>query len=154
MCVVCFSVFFFSSRRRHTRCALVTGVQTCALPICDYIDRGLESREVVDVLLDEPLPGFQAIHLKGNHEQALLDFLMDASVATEWFYYGGDATLYSYKVPRPAPGGGPQALLQVQADLRAKIPPRHLAFYRSLALSHREGDYFFVHAGIKPGLPL
>ena len=58
------------------------------------------------------------------------------------------------KVARPAPGGGPQALLQVQADLRAKLPPRHLAFYRSLALSHREGDYFFGHAGIKPGLPL
>src|SRR3546814_6571034 len=34
MCVRCYIVFFFSSRRRHTRCALVTGVQTCALPIC------------------------------------------------------------------------------------------------------------------------
>src|SRR3546814_9566233 len=34
MCVMCYVIFFFSSRRRHTRCALVTGVQTCALPIC------------------------------------------------------------------------------------------------------------------------
>src|SRR3546814_6306579 len=32
-------LFFFSSRRRHTRCALVTGVQTCALPICSGLDR-------------------------------------------------------------------------------------------------------------------
>src|SRR3546814_6266697 len=32
--LLCIDVFFFSSRRRHTRCALVTGVQTCALPIC------------------------------------------------------------------------------------------------------------------------
>src|SRR3546814_8617280 len=38
-CVVSFCVFFFSSRRRHTRCALVTGVQTCALPIYVADDR-------------------------------------------------------------------------------------------------------------------
>lgn len=120
----------------------------------DYIDRGLDSREVIDVLLDDPLPGFETVHLKGNHEKALLDFLTDASVAMEWFYYGGDATLSSYHVARPAPGGGPQALLQVQAELLAKLPPRHLAFYRSLALYHREGDYLFVHAGLKPGVPI
>ena len=41
----------------------------------DYIDRGEESRRVVDILLDQPLPGFEAIHLLGNHEQALLDFV-------------------------------------------------------------------------------
>lgn len=120
----------------------------------DYIDRGSESREVIDLLLDDPLPGFHAVHLKGNHEKALLDFLTDTSVAPEWFYYGGDATLTSYNVARPEPGGGPQALLQVQAELQAKLPPRHLAFYRSLSLFHREGDYLFVHAGVRPGLPI
>jgi serine/threonine protein phosphatase 1 len=120
----------------------------------DYIDRGAESRAVVDLLLDEPLPGFQAIHLKGNHEQALLDFLGDSAVAPEWFFYGGDATLASYGVARPTPGGGPEALLTVQAELRARLPERHLAFYRALKLSHREGDYLFVHAGLKPGVPL
>src|SRR3546814_4756833 len=40
----CFDFFFFSSRRRHTRCALVTGVQTCALPICLFSGRDCESR--------------------------------------------------------------------------------------------------------------
>jgi serine/threonine protein phosphatase 1 len=120
----------------------------------DYIDRGPDSREVIDLLLDEPLPDFQAVHLKGNHEQTLLDFLTDTSVAASWFAYGGDTTLDSYRVLRPAPGDGPQALLQTQAELRAKLPERHLAFYRALSLSHREGDYFFVHAGVKPGLPL
>jgi serine/threonine protein phosphatase 1 len=120
----------------------------------DYIDRGLESRQVIDLLLDEPLPGFQPVYLKGNHEKALLDFLNDVSVATEWFFYGGDATLYSYKVTRPTPGGGPQALLQVQADLMAKLPERHLSFYQSLAPYHCEGDYLFVHAGLKPGVPI
>lgn len=120
----------------------------------DYIDRGSESRQVVDLLLNEPLVGFEAIHLRGNHEQALLDFWGDSAIAPEWFFYGGDATLSSYGVARPAPGGGPDALLKVQADFKAKLPERHLAFYRSLALSHREGDYLFVHAGIRPGVPL
>lgn len=120
----------------------------------DYIDRGPGSREVVDVLLSEPLADFEAVYLKGNHEQALLDFLRDISVAPQWFYYGGDATLQSYNVARPVPGGGPPALLKVQAELKEKLPERHLAFYRSLALSHRAGDYLFVHAGIRPGVPL
>lgn len=122
--------------------------------IGDYIDRGSESRQVIDLLLDEPLPGFQAVHLRGNHEQALLDFCHDTAVAPEWFFYGGDATLHSYNVARPAPGGGAEALLKVQADFKAKLPERHLAFYRSLAMYHREGDYLFVHAGIRPGVPL
>lgn len=120
----------------------------------DYIDRGSDSRQVIDLLIDEPLPGFHAVHLKGNHEQALLDFLMDIDVAAEWFAFGGDATLSSYQVARPVPGGGPDALRKVQSDLRARLPERHFAFYRSLSLSHHEGDYVFVHAGIRPGLPL
>jgi serine/threonine protein phosphatase 1 len=120
----------------------------------DYIDRGSDSRQVIDLLLDEPLPGFRAVHLRGNHEEALLNFLQDSTVAPDWFFYGGDATLSSYGVARPTPGGGPQGLLAVQAEFKAKLPERHLAFYRSLASSHREGDYLFVHAGIRPGVPL
>jgi serine/threonine protein phosphatase 1 len=120
----------------------------------DYIDRGSESREVIDLLLDSPLPDFELVHLRGNHEQALLDFLADTAIAPEWFYYGGDATLSSYGVARPEPGGGPEGLLKVQSDLKTKLPQRHLAFYRSLGLYHREGDYLFVHAGIRPGIPL
>ena len=45
----------------------------------DYIDRGLESRTVIDLLLDDPLAGFEVVHLKGNHEDALLRFMDDAS---------------------------------------------------------------------------
>lgn len=119
----------------------------------DYIDRGSESRQVIDLLLDAPLAGFESIHLRGNHEQALLDFWVDSAIAPEWFFYGGDATLSSYGVARPTPGGGPEALLKMQAEFKAKLPDRHLAFYRSLVLSHREGDYLFVHAGIRPGVP-
>src|SRR3546814_2468061 len=44
--IVCWCSFFFSSRRRHTRCALVTGVQTCALPIYEPDDRAADRRSV------------------------------------------------------------------------------------------------------------
>lgn len=129
-----------------------TAKRKVVIYVGDYIDRGAASREVIDLLLDEPLPGFQAVHLRGNHEQILLDFCHDISVAPNWLLYGGDATLHSYHVACPAPNDAPDALLEAQAELKAKLPERHLAFYRSLAPLHREGDYLFVHAGIRPGI--
>ncbi|MEE9249807.1 MAG: metallophosphoesterase family protein [Alphaproteobacteria bacterium] len=119
----------------------------------DYVDRGLQSREVIELLLDEPLAGFEAVYLKGNHEQFLLEFLADASIGPTWMFNGGDATLYSYKVGRTGLWSGDEALRRLQADFRANLPERHLEFVRSLDLSHVEGDYLFVHAGIRPGVP-
>ena len=58
----------------------------------DYVDRGPESRRVIDHLLDHPLPGFRAVHLLGNHDAWLLTFLDDAAVGPDWVRYGGDAT--------------------------------------------------------------
>src|SRR3546814_4729887 len=46
---LCFGCFVFSSRRRHTRCALVTGVQTCALPICMGVDLVADPDSVADM---------------------------------------------------------------------------------------------------------
>ncbi len=120
----------------------------------DYVDRGLQSREVIDLLLDAPLAGFDAVYLKGNHEQFLLEFLADASIGPTWMFNGGDATLYSYKVGRTGMWSGDEALSRLQADFRANLPERHLAFFRSLDLSHVEGDYLFVHAGVRPDVPL
>ncbi len=119
----------------------------------DYIDRGLESRQVVDLLLDAPLPGFEAVYLKGNHEEVLLQFLEDPAVGPNWFFFGGDATLYSYRVAGASPTIDEDGLGQVQAAFQSALPDRHLAFYRALELQHRVGDYLFVHAGIRPGVP-
>jgi diadenosine tetraphosphatase ApaH/serine/threonine PP2A family protein phosphatase len=88
----------------------------------------------------------------GNHEQFLLDFLSDPSVGAHWLGNGGDATLASYGVD--VKGGDPVDMAAVAALLRKILPSRHLAFLEGLALSHREGDYFFAHAGIRPGVPL
>jgi serine/threonine protein phosphatase 1 len=119
----------------------------------DYIDRGLESRQVIDLLLDAPLVGFDAVYLKGNHEQVLLEFLEDPSVGPNWFFFGGDATLYSYRVAGASPGIDAARLARVRTAFAEALPDRHLAFYRSLALQHRAGGYLFVHAGVRPGLP-
>jgi len=120
-----------------------------AVYLGDYIDRGDTSSAVIDWLIDHPLPGFEIIHLLGNHEDSMLQFLTDARVGPPWLAYGGVATLRSYGVRPPS---SDRDLSHVQDELRDKLPDRHLAFLRGLALSHIEGDYGFVHAGVRPGV--
>ena len=62
----------------------------------DYIDRGPDSRGVVELLLNEPLVGIEEIHLKGNHEDFMLQFLDDPLIGEQWYLNGGDTTLASY----------------------------------------------------------
>jgi serine/threonine protein phosphatase 1 len=119
----------------------------------DYIDRGPQSREVIDELIDHPLPGFEQVHLIGNHEDSLLRFLADAQIGPAWLEYGGLATLHSYRVKTIDPRST-RDLLRAQEELREKLPDRHLRFLRGLSPWHVEGDYYFVHAGVRPGVPL
>lgn len=120
----------------------------------DYIDRGLESRGVLDRLAGPPPENFDVVYLKGNHEAMMLDFLEDIGVGPKWMPIGGNATLMSYGVEMR--GGGPRSadFETIQEDLLSKLPPDHLTFLRSLPLMHTEGDYQFVHAGVRPGRPL
>jgi serine/threonine protein phosphatase 1 len=120
----------------------------------DYIDRGPDSKGVVDLLIKTPLPGFEAVHLKGNHEQALLDFLDDIAIGPDWFSFGGVATLASYGLTAPENVFDPEQLLATQAALRARLEGGHLAFFRGLKLGHFEGDFLMVHAGLRPGVPI
>src|SRR3954464_7011919 len=69
----------------------------------DYIDRGLDSRGVLDILATGPLPGFEAVYLKGNHEAALLEFLDDAERGRDCLRVGGQAALRSYGIRPPDP---------------------------------------------------
>ena len=122
----------------------------------DYVDRGLESRGVLDALCSEPLAGFESVFLMGNHDEMMLRFLTDPSVGPNWFFNGGDATLYSYGIDsEPAPGeGSPARFARLSRELNERLPDAHQAFLRSLRLAHVEGDYYFVHAGVRPGVPL
>lgn len=120
----------------------------------DYIDRGPDSRGVLDILCADPLPGAAALFLRGNHEQAMLDFLTVPAEAQEWLRFGGAETLASYGVLATAGTSDPVRLKSVADALATRLPPRHLAFLQQTELMLTIGDYVFVHAGIDPALPL
>jgi serine/threonine protein phosphatase 1 len=138
-------------RRIQDDAAAAPSAHKVVVYLGDYVDRGEHSREVIDWLLDHPLSDFERVHLLGNHEDSMLRFLTDVQIGPAWLTYGGGATLHSYGVKPPA---SDRDFVRAQVELRDRLPPRHLAFLRELSLSHVEGDYYFVHAGIKPGIPL
>lgn len=120
----------------------------------DYVDRGNHSRELLDLLSQGPIAGFETIYLCGNHEDFLLRFLDDTTDGSTWLYYGGANTMISYGIPASPLESDPNRLIAIQQKLRNTLPESHLAFLRGLEISHTVGDYFFVHAGIRPGIPL
>ena len=120
----------------------------------DYVDRGFQSREVIDVLLSEVLSPFETYFLKGNHEAAMLQFLTDPSIGPRWAEFGGAETLVSYGVRPPRTRTSLEDWGRASEELQAVLPPEHLHFLSNLDLSVRIGDYVFVHAGVRPGVPL
>ena len=121
----------------------------------DYIDRGPDSRGVLQ-LLDglSTVQGVEWRFLKGNHEQAMMSFLDDATAGAKWCEYGGDRALLSYGLRMPDLAHRTEAWERVAADLRHKLTARELAFLENLELSVSVGGYFFAHAGARPGVPL
>lgn len=121
----------------------------------DYVDRGPDSAEVIELLLEQPLPGFEIVHLLGNHEDTFLRFPGDVSVGPSWLHYGGVETLLSYGIDIHANAWRDEReLRRLQAEVRRRVPRRHVEFLRNMPLVHIEGDYLFVHAGIRPGVPI
>ena len=121
----------------------------------DYIDRGPASKQVIEALIAEPMAGMMEIHLKGNHEDLLLRFHDSGDLGETWLMNGGGATLASYGVEAAGdPFDALWRLDELRGELRRRLPARHLAFLRGLALDHREGGYLFVHAGVRPGIAL
>jgi serine/threonine protein phosphatase 1 len=120
----------------------------------DYIDRGPDSRGVVEKLIGGLPEGFETHFLKGNHEAILLDFLQEAWRLDHWLLNGGDATMRSYGIDtdRLASLDAPAEVWR-QAFAEA-LPGAHLRFFKNLKLSVSFGDYLFVHAGVRPGVAL
>jgi len=120
----------------------------------DYIDRGERSREVIDLLLTRPLPGFEHIYLRGNHEQTLLDFLTAAEIGHGWFMHGGLQTLVSYGVTYRKIPTSIDDLRVLQNALKERVPPGHRDFLEKTRSCYQTGSYYFVHAGINPRVSL
>lgn len=124
----------------------------------DYIDRGPSSRMVIDRLIEGLPSPFETHCLKGNHEELFLSFLGDPFTAPAWLLNGGYTTLSSYGIDqallRSALQYDPASLMRLASRLRESLPEEHLKFLLSLSLFHRFGDYFFVHAGVRPGISL
>lgn len=119
----------------------------------DYIDRGAQSRAVVDRILDTRPEGFDFVFLKGNHEQALLDFLEYPLETAAWLGFGGRETLASYGIEASlAPTA--EELRALARALDERLPDRHRQFFLQGRSHWRSGDYYFVHAGIRPETPL
>ena len=119
----------------------------------DYIDRGPESRQVIDLMMKFDLGDDRVIFLSGNHEEVLLATVEGNRRAAALFHtMGGRETLLSY---------GTSAQDYDYSDTsgiidlaRINIPGHHLQWMRGLQNSYQSGDYLFVHAGIRPGIAL
>lgn len=120
----------------------------------DYVDRGFQSKNVIDILLGELLSPFETYFLKGNHEAAMLQFLADPGIGPRWAEFGGAETLVSYGVQPPRTRTSKEEWSRASKELNAALPPEHLNFLSNLDVSVRIGDYLFVHAGVRPGIPL
>ena len=118
----------------------------------DYIDRGPDSAHTIDLLIERSHHR-ETVFLKGNHEAYLLEVLRDPGKVEDWRQFGGLQTLMSYGIqPTLNPDAAEQADL-INA-LTEVIGGDHLSFLRGLKPSFVCGDFFFVHAGVRPGIPL
>jgi serine/threonine protein phosphatase 1 len=120
--------------------------QPVLLHIGDYVDRGADSAGVLRRLLaDSPIAGMTVVNLLGNHDETMLNALSgDRPAATDWLFAGGRPALESYGIDPDSP----------REAWPENVPQQHLDFLRGLALVHRDGGYFFAHAGVRPGVPL
>ncbi|WP_118136023.1 metallophosphoesterase family protein [Oceanicella sp. SM1341] len=118
----------------------------------DYVDRGPDSRGVVEDLMSFEMPGVEMHCIKGNHDHMLLRFLAAPEEMHCPYHYltpnvGGPKTLASY-------GVGEGRMMDVHAAALAAVPQAHRDFLATRPLTLRAGSYLFVHAGIRPGVPL
>jgi serine/threonine protein phosphatase 1 len=104
--------------------------------IGDYVDKGPDSKAVVDRLLSGVEAGWSLIALKGNHDAMMVEALRDPSKMAAWLDKGGDAALASY-------GGDPAA-----------VPPSHIVWLDQLRLMYLDAHRLYVHAGVDPAIPL
>lgn len=130
-------------------------LEKCSLVFLgDYVDRGFQSKQVLDYLRTLKPDWCEVICLRGNHEDMMLAFLDDPLDNEGWLHFGGMATLASYDTRPKEDDVGRLDLLKTASLFDNKFPREHRDFIRAMPLSHRIGDFMFVHAGLRPGVGL
>ena len=114
----------------------------------DYVDRGPASAQVLDHLLRPPPARFSRYCLAGNHEQLMLSYLAEPDPHNAWLGLGGHETLRSYGIEKIL---GRRSMLPV---LASRIPAEHVRFLQTAPVLLSIPGYVFVHAGLRPGVPL
>ena len=121
----------------------------------DYIDRGPDSRGVLDFLVGlSGTPDIEISFLRGNHEERMEAFLVQPDLGPGWCEYGGREALGSFGVMPPAPSASLEAWEEASRRLSAALSDGHRALLASQKASVSIGDFFFAHAGAEPGIPL
>jgi len=115
----------------------------------DYIDRGPDSRAVLDMLAWRTVKS-KAVCLRGNHEAMLEAALADPAHLRAWLDVGGNAALNSYGV---VDKDGSMTEIELSRRLHNAFPDAHRLFLKCLRNMFSSGDFLFVHAGIRPGIP-
>ena len=121
----------------------------------DYIDRGPDSSKTVSSLIwlarNAPM---RCVFLRGNHEQAMLDFLQDPLETRKWLQVGGEETVRSYGASLFEDGEEPQRFLAIRDSLLDNLPTSHMNFLSNLRSMFQTERDVFVHAGIRPRVPI
>jgi len=117
----------------------------------DYVDRGPENKCVLDRLLGLKNANSEFVFLMGNHDERMVKFIEQPKLVwDDMMKWGGVQTLGSYGVVA-RPGESEDS---VSKRFVAAVPDEHLEFLKSLEFKHIEDDYFFCHAGVRPGVQL
>jgi len=141
----------------HGRSRSSEGVRTVIVMLGDYIDRGPDSRGVLNLLCGLAATGGGGVEyrfLRGNHEAAMLDFLADPVGGGDWLNYGGAETLASYGLRASSGLADPNRLRALRDAFVERLPEEHRAFLDGLEPMVALGDYVFAHAGVRPGVAL
>lgn len=120
----------------------------------DYVDRGPKSSGVIDHLMAPAPAGFRRICLAGNHEHLMLEYLANQKTNAGWLPLGGMETLSSYGISPEAFRQLTPGSRQMKQTLESYVPQEHIDFLRTLPTLVRTPGFLFVHAGLRPQVPL
>lgn len=118
----------------------------------DYVDRGPDSKGVLDFLIAARQADERVLTLAGNHDLGMVEFLNHPSEKDLFARFGGAETAQSYGVDLDF--DAPARFRDSCEALARAVPPAHIAFLKGLEFSTSFGDFFFCHAGIRPGIAL